>query len=127
MLSLILSASLWAASQEARVPSVQYVIVPVEKIADRLAGDLTWNGAGLSADLLSTSWALQHGCVEANPNGQTVEARIALKIGLGTARGLVAYLLRRSGHSTYADVWRWVGVGADAFVVGNNIYCGVSK
>lgn len=126
MLSVIL-ASLWLAAQEPRTPPPVYVVVPVEKIADRLAGDLAWDGAGLSADLLSTSWALQHGCVEANPLGQTVEARIALKIGLGTARGLVAYWLRRAGHNTHADVWRWVGVGADAFITGSNIYCGVSK
>ena len=127
MLSLLLSASLWVASQEARTPPVQYVIVPIEKVADRLVGDIVWNGAGFSSDLLSTSWALQHGCVEANPNGQTVEARIALKVGLSSARLLVSYWLRRTGHRTYADVWRWVGVGADAFITGNNIYCGVSK
>ena len=125
MMAPILAASLWLASQEPRTPPPQYVIVPIERIADRFAGDAAWNGAGLSGDLLSTSWALQHGCAEANPNGQTVEARLALKIGLSTTRLLVSYWLRRTGHRTYADVWRWAGVGADAFIVGNNFVCGM--
>lgn len=123
MLSLLLAASLWTASQNVPAPAV---IVPVEKIADSLAVDLTTNAIGTGLDLISTDWAINKGCIESNPLAPRVEGRIALKIGASAIRGAVSYWLRRSGHKTVADVWRYAGLATDLVITGNNIYCGAT-
>ncbi len=99
--------------------------VPVERIADEFARDMFWLGAGLSADLLSTSWALREcpSCYEANPFGHDSEARIALKIGTASAIGLTQYRLRRAGHHGWATALRWFGVFVQGgFTVNNSLH-----
>ncbi len=120
---LALAASLWLASQEPRPLPAQAVQIPIEKIANPLATDLVLNGLGMGADLITTDYALNHGCYEANPLAPRVEGRVALKMGVGAIRGAVAYWLRRSGHKRGADVFRWVGLAVDMGISVNNVAC----
>lgn len=125
MLALLLAGSLFAASQEARTPPpAASIVVPVDSFSDALALDLALNAAGSGLDLISTDWALQHGCHEANPLGQRVEGRVALKMGSAAVRGVVAYYLRRSGHKTGANIWRYTGLVVDLGVTASNVKCG---
>jgi hypothetical protein len=96
--------------------------VPVEKMADEFARDLVWLGLGLSADMLSTSWALKEcpSCYEANPLGHDVEARVALKLGMASAIGGLQYKLRRGGHHGWARALRWVGAVVHGAATVNN-------
>lgn len=90
-------------------PAEAFAQVPVEQIADPFARDLLWLGLGLSADLLSTSWALKEcpTCYEANPLGHDSEARVALKMGMASLVGVTQYRLRRGGHHGWATGIRW--------------------
>lgn len=135
MLAAILLASLWAAAADAGSRSdaqdlfAPTVTVPVERFMDALAVDLVVNAAGLSADLLSTDRKINQGCREGNPLAPRVEGRIALKIGLSALRGSVSYLLRRTGHRTLANVWRWAGGVTDASITTWNLLqdCGGTR
>lgn len=126
LLALALASSLWVSAQEAgaRAPS-SAVIVPVEKIADGLAVDLAFNAFGTGFDLISTDWAVNHGCVEGNPLAPRVEGRVALKIGVSALRGSIAYWARRHGHKKFADIFRWSGFATDLLITGNNVACGI--
>lgn len=107
-------------------PPAQVVSVPVDKFSDALATDLAMIGLGTGADLLSTDYFLNQSngrCIEANPIGQRVEGRIALKIGAAALRGSAAYFLRRRGHRKVANVVRWLGVAVDGGVTANNFAC----
>ena len=96
----------------------------VERVADGMASDILWIGAGQAADLFSTAAALKwcEGCAEANPLGFNVEARVALKAAGGLLATGMCYELRRGGHHKAATVFRWISVGISAFAVGNNTY-----
>lgn len=130
MLAPLLAVSLWAASVAERPVTPQdFVVVPVEKIANRLAVDLVSNGFGLSWDLGTTWWAIEQGCHEGNPVPLMAESegRLALKLGQATARGGISYLLRRGGHDRAANIFRYVGMGIDFGLGVNNIVCGVRE
>lgn len=78
-------------------------------LADRMAAHAFVLGLGTSADLFSTAAALKRcpACIEANPLGFDVEARLALKLGMGTVALGVVWKLERDDHSTWAKVIRW--------------------
>ena len=127
MIPFLLASSLWLAASDAgtRPASAQAIMVPVEKFADGLATDLALNALGTGLDLISTDFAINRGCVEANPLAPRVEGRVALKMGGAALRGTVAYWLRRKGHKTAADIFRWVGLATDLVITGNNAVCGL--
>jgi len=128
--SLLLASSLWVAAQEAgaKAPASAVVVsVPIEKISNSRATDFLFNGIGTGADLISTDWAINKGCVEGNPLVPRPEGRIGLKIGAMTIRASASYLLRRSGHKTTADIFRWAGFATDVLITGNNVACGLRK
>ena len=130
MLASLLAVSLWVASQEPRPGGFAAPVSPLERIADPLATDLALIGLGSGFDLLSTDYALHNSssrCVEGNPIGQRVEGRVALKIGGAAIRGSVAYYLRRHGHKTTADVFRWAGLALDGGVTAHNLACAWRK
>jgi len=132
MIPLLLASSLWIASQNPPQPSGEVfqappVSVPIEKISDALATDLALIGLGTGADLISTDWAINRGCVEGNPLVPRPEGRIALKSGGASIRGVLAYWLRRKGHRSIANVFRWAGFGTDLLITGNNVKCGASR
>lgn len=118
-----LTVSLWNAAASVSAPESAFEPIPVEKIADSVALDLALNGFGTGLDLISTDYAVNNGCVEGNPLAPRVEGRIALKIGLAAFRGSVGYWLRRHGHKTTADVFRWAGLATDLFITGHNLAC----
>jgi hypothetical protein len=81
-------------------------------LADRMAGHAAALGFASAADLLTTSWALRRcpACNEANPLGADVEARVALKLGYGTAALGACWLLERGNHRGWAKAVRWSAV-----------------
>lgn len=95
---------------------------PVERIADSFARDLSWIALGVSIDLGSTSAALRwcKTCREGNPLGWDVEARISLKLAMGTAGGATCFWLRRHGHGRAATIARWVLFGVQAAAATSN-------
>ena len=102
MLSLLLAASLFTASQEPRTSEASSVVVPVERVADKFAGDMTWIIATHAGDLAWTGIALERcngACVEGNPIGFNPEARMAMKIAGTAAMGLTIRKLRRAARS----------------------------
>ena len=123
---LALASSLWFASADAGARPLPpgALIVPVEKISDSVATDIALNVFGTSLDLGSTDWAINRGCVEGNPLLPRVEGRIAGKLALAGFRGTISYVLRRTGHKTAADIFRWAGLATDIAITTNNIVCG---
>lgn len=125
---LALASSLWFAAADAGArplsPGAVYY-VPVEKISDSLATDIVLNVFGTSLDLGSTDWAIHRGCVEGNQLIPRVESRVAGKLALTGFRGTVSYVLRRKGHKTAADIFRWAGLATDVALMTNNIVCGI--
>jgi len=133
LIALALASSLWASAHEAgaRADAPQAVAVavsvPVERIADDFARDLSWVVGSHAADLYSTAWALHRGAREANPLGPDVESRIALKMASCATTGLSLWKLRRSGHGKTATIARWLYVVGNAALVVNNVYQGSKK
>lgn len=97
-------------------------IVPVEHIADDFGRDLAWLGAGVSADLFSTSWALHRcqRCSEGNPFGVDGEARVALKVAMTSSSASICWWLRRHGHPRLATITRWSIFGVQALAAAQN-------
>ena len=143
LLPLLLSASLYQAAEKTLPLSCYYEkkiavcydsagnlvsavsSIPIDNFADSLVTDIALNALGSGADLLSTDYALQHGCKEGNPLAPRPEGRTALKMGAAAVRGSAAFWLRRHGHKRFADVFRYLGLGVDLLVTANNVKCGI--
>jgi opacity protein-like surface antigen len=100
-------------------PPGQYVTID---LATRMAGHAAAIGFASAADLMTTSWALRQcpNCGETNPLGADVEARIALKLGYGTAALGACWLLERSNHRGWAKAVRWSAVAIFVAAAGSN-------
>lgn len=125
--ALALASSLWFAAADAgarAIPSDAFVAVPVEKISDSIATDIALNVFGTSLDLYTGDWAFARGCIEGNFLLPRPESRAAGKLALAGFRGTISYVLRRKGHKTAADVFRWAGLATDLAISTNNIVCG---
>lgn len=141
LLALALASSLWQAAATAGdrlpvcVPGVsspdcvdaRFVPPPVqlEVIGDDVAIDLALWGFGWGFDAITTDFGLARGCREGNPNGQTVESRLGLKLGVGAFANASMYFLRRKGHKRVADGMRYGLLGGHALFGFNNIACGL--
>ena len=125
MLAILLASSLYLQAQqlvETGRPVAPLETVPVEQLADPYSRDLFWDGLGLSLDLGSTAASLHwcETCYESNPAGFSVEARVALKLALGTTEATGCYWLRRHGHGKAATITRWLIFGIQAAATANN-------
>lgn len=91
-------------------------------LADRMAGHAGALGLASAADMFTTSWALRRcpSCAERNPFGADVEARLALKLGYGTAALGACWLLERGNHRGWAKVVRWSAVAIFTAAAANN-------
>jgi len=129
MLSLLLASSLWVAASEAGAREQVQPVVPVERVADKFASDLTWLVASHAADLGSTAWALRrcNVCAEGNPLGPDAESRLALKLAGVSATGLAIWKLRRAGHNRGATVLRWSAVAVNAALAVHNSRIAIRK
>ena len=123
--SVLVASSLWLAAAEAGARNVpaQEIIVPVEKIADEAGRDVAWIVGSHAFDLYTTALGLKYcpECVEGNPLGFSVEARIAMKMAGSASAALTCWGFRRHGHANWARAVRWGTVAINGLIGANNL------
>lgn len=80
-------------------------------------------GGGTAWDLYWTAYALNRSpnAREANPLGFNPEARMSLKLAMGSGAALLDWKLRRAGHRRLANVARWTALSIQFAAGVNNI------